>query len=153
MSALSDPAMTAPGRVRRVLLLGNPNTGKTTLFNRLCGIRSKTANFPGSTVEAHIGVATAPGVRYEITDLPGHYGLNLERPESQFCKAYLAGRVPQASRPEAVLVVADATNLARNLIFVSQALPPSGFMDWLRAYQVVAYPERRDRRRPFRKKA
>ncbi|MHC5022937.1 MAG: FeoB small GTPase domain-containing protein, partial [Planctomycetota bacterium] len=112
-----------PGRdIVRYALVGNPNTGKTTLFNRLCGIRSKTANFPGSTVEAHIGVATAPQVRYEIVDLPGHYGLNLDRPESQFCKDYLAGRVSQAPRPQAVLVVADATNLSRNLIFVSQAL-------------------------------
>ena len=62
------------------------------------------------------------GKSVEIIDLPGHYGLNLDRPESRLCKAYLAGEIPSAPRPEAVLVVADATNLSRNLIFVSQAL-------------------------------
>jgi len=111
--------------VLRYALLGNPNTGKTTLFNRLCGIRSKTANFPGSTVEARIGLCAAGrdcDRRYEIVDLPGHYGLNLDRPESSFCKQYLTGAYEHAPRPDAVLIVADATNLSRNLILVTQAI-------------------------------
>lgn len=106
----------------RYALLGNPNTGKTTLFNRLCGIRAKTANFPGSTVEARIGTMQRDTVTFEIVDLPGHYGLNLDRPESSFCKRYLTGAYEHAPRPDAVMVVADATNLARNLVLVSQAL-------------------------------
>jgi len=106
----------------RLALLGNPNTGKTTLFNRLCGLRSSTANFPGSTVEAHIGNRTFQGKRYEVIDLPGLYGLNLDRPESSFCKAYLAGNVETAQRPDGIVIVIDATNLSRNLIFASQAL-------------------------------
>lgn len=122
--------------IMRYALLGNPNTGKTTLFNRLCGIRAKTANFPGSTVEARIGTSPgsktpAPGSKssrerenttFEIVDLPGHYGLNLPRPESAVCKKYLAGEIERTPRPDAVLVVADATNLARNLYLVSQAV-------------------------------
>ena len=103
-------------------LLGNPNTGKTTLFNRLCGIRARTANFPGSTVEAHIGTAQHRSVKYDLVDLPGIYGLNLGLPESRTCKEYLAGKVSLGKQAEAVIIVADATNLRRNLIFISQAV-------------------------------
>ncbi|UCD74046.1 MAG: ferrous iron transporter B [Phycisphaerales bacterium] len=103
-------------------LMGNPNTGKTTLFNRMCGIRARTANFPGSTVEAHIGVAHHRTIRYDLVDLPGIYGLNLELPESRTCKGYLAGEVDLEQKAEALVVVADATNLHRNLIFISQAI-------------------------------
>jgi ferrous iron transport protein B len=103
-------------------LLGNPNTGKTTLFNRLCGIRAKTANFPGSTVEARIGRFQLDDAPCRIVDLPGLYGLNLDRPESVICKSYLAGNISLGPTPEAVLVIVDATNLQRNLILVNQAL-------------------------------
>ncbi len=103
-------------------LLGNPNTGKTTLFNRLCGIRAKTANFPGSTVEAHVGTFQRDGNRFNLVDLPGIYGLNLDLPESRTCKQYLAGEIHLEQSPEAVLVVADATNLRRNLVFIAQAI-------------------------------
>jgi ferrous iron transport protein B len=117
----AQPARQPASRTR-IALLGNPNTGKTTLFNRICGVRSKTANFPGSTVEARIGACNHAGAGYEFIDLPGLYGLNLDRPESTFCKDFLAGSIERVSRPDAVLIVADATNLPRNLIFVSQAL-------------------------------
>ena len=103
-------------------LLGNPNTGKTTLFNRMCGIRSKTANFPGSTVEARLGTCARDGDTCRLVDLPGIYSLNLDRPESRICRDYLKGEVRLGDLPGAVLIVADATNLVRNLVFVSQAL-------------------------------
>jgi ferrous iron transport protein B len=136
---MPESALTSPGRaiaksrhvrataVSTFALLGNPNTGKTTLFNRLCGLRAKTANFPGSTVEAHIGTCVredSPGRedRFQIVDLPGIYGLNLDRPESKLCREYLAGQAHLGNAPEALLIVADATNLSRNLVFVSQAL-------------------------------
>ncbi|MCZ6834324.1 MAG: ferrous iron transporter B [Planctomycetota bacterium] len=106
----------------RLALLGNPNTGKTTLFNRLCGVRSKTANFPGSTVEARVGSRTFESTRYELVDLPGHYGLNLDRPESRLCRDYLTGHIDDTDRPDGIVIVADATNLSRNLILISQAL-------------------------------
>ncbi len=115
---VSQPAIPT----RRVAMVGNPNTGKTTLFNRLCGIRAKTANIPGSTVEAHFGSFTHNDRSVELVDLPGNYGLNLDRPESRICREYLRGDLDEARRPDGVIVVADATNLARNLMFVSQAV-------------------------------
>jgi len=103
-------------------LLGNPNTGKTTLFNRLCGIRAKTANFPGSTVEARFGRITLDHGSGRVVDLPGIYALDLDRPESRICRDYLAGDIAMGEPPEAIVVVVDAANLRRNLVFVSQTL-------------------------------
>ncbi|MHC5005421.1 MAG: FeoB small GTPase domain-containing protein, partial [Planctomycetota bacterium] len=108
--------------MRRYALLGNPNTGKSTVFSRLCGIRVKTANFPGSTVEARLGTAEIGGRPAEVVDLPGLYGLNLELPESRLCKDYLAGTLETTPAPDALVIIADATNLSRNLMLVSQAL-------------------------------
>src|SRR5262245_7882191 len=134
-SAVKSPGRTLPKppNARAVsfstfALLGNPNTGKTTLFNRLCGLRAKTANFPGSTVEARIGtcIHENPGQedddRFQIVDLPGIYGLNLDRPESKLCRDYLAGQSHAANVPDPLLIVAYATNLSRNLVFISQGL-------------------------------
>ena len=75
----------------RIAMVGNPNVGKTSLFNRLCGVRAKTANFPGSTVEARVGTAVADGVELELVDLPGIYAIDLELPESKLCRDCLAG--------------------------------------------------------------
>jgi ferrous iron transport protein B len=111
---------------RRVALLGNPNTGKTTLFNRLSGLRHKTSNFPGTTQEARSGqVGSGPGA-YTLIDLPGIYSIELDLSESAVCRDLLAGRTsipgqPMAE-PDAVLVVVDATNLARNLTLVGEVL-------------------------------
>jgi ferrous iron transport protein B len=119
---------------RVIALLGNPNTGKTTLFNRLCGLRAKTANFPGSTVEARLGTCDMPASakspvrhRANIVDLPGVYSLRLSRPESKLAHDFVQGKInveglDRHGRPDAALVVADASNLQRNLIFVSEAL-------------------------------
>lgn len=98
----------------RVAMVGNPNVGKTSLFNRLCGVRAKTANFPGSTVEARVGACAADGVELELVDLPGVYAIDLELPESKLCRDCLAGRL-EGCMPDALLVVIDATNLARGL--------------------------------------
>jgi ferrous iron transport protein B len=98
----------------RVAMIGNPNVGKTSLFNRLCGVRAKTANFPGSTVDARIGSASVGGVDLEVVDLPGIYAVDLELPESKLCRDCLAGRL-DGCMPDALLVVIDATNLQRGL--------------------------------------
>ena len=95
-------------------MVGNPNVGKTSLFNRLCGVRAKTANFPGSTVEARVGTAVADGGELEVVDLPGVYAIDLELPESRLCRDCLGGRL-EGCMPDALLVVLDATNLARGL--------------------------------------
>ena len=103
-----------------VLLLGNPNVGKTTLFNRLCGLRSATSNFPGSTVEARIGTSTRGSRKRRFTDLPGSYSLNTKDDLSIVCRRALDGI--DCKRPDTVVVVADATNLRRNLTIVNEIL-------------------------------
>lgn len=115
----------SPDAPLRLAMIGNPNTGKTTLFNRLCGVRSRTANFPGSTVEARLGTCrdATSGGGIELVDLPGSYGLELDLPESRLCRDCLDGRV-EGFRPDAVLAVLDATNLPRNLQFLAAAARP-----------------------------
>ena len=109
-------------RAIRVALLGNPNVGKSTLFNSLCGLRVKTANFPGSTVEHHVGsFRDRRGREFELIDLPGTYSLRLELPESRLCRDCLEGRIGDCT-PDAALVVLDSTNLVRNLQFAASAL-------------------------------
>lgn len=115
----SAAARPGPGP-GRFALIGNPNTGKSTLFNRLCGLRVRTANFPGSTVEAHEGSLDAEGRRLTLIDLPGTYGLHLDRPETQACRRFLFGEMPRMAAPDGVLVIVDATNLARNLVLVAE---------------------------------
>ena len=108
-------------RPPRAALLGQPNTGKTTLFNRLCGSRARTSNIPGTTVESRVGVANATHGSLEIMDLPGIYGLSLEVPESKLCRDCLDGRIGDVA-PDVAVIVADATNFSRSLRFASHAL-------------------------------
>jgi ferrous iron transport protein B len=116
-----DPA-PGPAAPSRIALIGNPNTGKTTVFNRLCGARAKTSNFPGTTTGLRIGRAASPAGRsLEIYDLPGVYGLRLPTPESRICRDVLEGSGPYRA-PDAVVVVVDAGNLARNLVLAAEAL-------------------------------
>ncbi|MCE9619028.1 MAG: ferrous iron transporter B [Planctomycetes bacterium] len=108
-------------RPPRAALLGQPNTGKTTLFNRLCGSRARTANIPGTTVESRVGVASTTHGPLEIMDLPGIYGLSLEVPESKLCRDCLEGRIGDVA-PDVAVIVADATNFSRSLRFAAHAL-------------------------------
>lgn len=112
--AAADPHSDLP----RVALLGNPNTGKTTLFNRLCGVLSKTSNFPGTTTRARLGRFQVGGQTLEVIDLPGVYRLSLALPESQVCRAALRGE--GGRKPDLAVVVLDATNLSRNLILLAE---------------------------------
>ena len=107
----------------RIALVGAPNTGKTTLFNRLCGLRAKTANFPGTTTDARVGrfALAGDGSVAEIVDLPGTYRLFLDLPESRLCRGVLQGE-GLYRQPDAVIVVADATNLSRSLCLVGELL-------------------------------
>jgi len=114
MTSPAAPARPVALAPTRVAMVGNPNVGKTSLFNRLCGVRAKTANFPGSTVEARVGSCVADGAELELVDLPGVYAIDLELPESKLCRDCLAGRL-EGCMPDALLVVIDATNLARGL--------------------------------------
>lgn len=122
-------AIENDGRVRRIALLGNPNTGKTTLFNRLSGLRHKTSNFPGTTLEARVARVKAGvegGRDGDVVDLPGIYSLELDQLESRVCREVLAGtsapRGEPMGEPECAVVVIDASNLARNLMLVGEVL-------------------------------
>ena len=108
--------------VPRIVLIGNPNTGKTTIFNRLCGARAKTSNFPGTTTATRTGRAEiAPDRPVEVLDLPGIYELHLDAPESRIARDVLAGHGPAGSA-DAVVVLVDACNLTRNLVLVGELL-------------------------------
>jgi ferrous iron transport protein B len=121
MSETSDCRPMVAGVLPRpaIALIGNPNTGKTTLFNRLTGLRAKTANFPGTTIERRIGSMMLGGRRVEVEDLPGLYALSATSPEERVARDALCG-TDGLSVPGAAVVVVDATNLARNLYLVGQ---------------------------------
>lgn len=110
----------------RLVLVGNPNAGKTTLFNRLCGLRHKVSNFPGTTQEAGVGALRIDDAPVEVVDLPGVYSLALDAPEAEVCRATLDGKIApggvRAAPPDAALIVVDASNLPRNLTFAGEIL-------------------------------
>jgi ferrous iron transport protein B len=121
-AALSSPDVRARAALPRIVLLGNPNTGKTTIFNRLCGTRAKTSNFPGTTAAMRSGRSLlSGGTAVRIVDLPGVYGLHLDSPEAQIARDALRGEGPDG-RPDAVVVLVDACNLIRNLVLVGELL-------------------------------
>src|SRR3954462_13835460 len=98
-----------PAAVKTVALVGPPNSGKTTLFNRLTGLRQKVANFPGVTVEQHTGMVTLPDGRVlRLIDLPGVYSLNPRSEDEQVAHDVLKGQRTDTPRPEAVLLVLDS---------------------------------------------
>ena len=121
--AASAPARRPPGAPLRIALIGNPNTGKSTLFNALTGMRQKVGNFAGVTVERVEGVYRDPaGARVTVLDLPGSYSLSAGSPDEEIALAVLLGRDPDEPRPDVVVVVADALHLERNLYLTSQVL-------------------------------
>ncbi len=118
----SAPAPLDPrSRPRVVAVVGNPNTGKSTLFNCLSGLRQKVGNYPGVTVERHVGMASLDGIPAELVDLPGTYSLAARSPDELVTVAALSGD-GELPRPDAVLVVVDATSLRRNLFLLTQVM-------------------------------
>ncbi|MFN0244658.1 MAG: ferrous iron transport protein B [Planctomycetota bacterium] len=122
MSAARTAHVAAAARAPTVAIAGNPNTGKTTLFNRLTGSDQKVGNYPGVTVESHRGATRLPsGRRVEILDVPGAYSLSARSREEEIAVRAIAG-IPPLSAPDLIVVVVDATQLARNLYFALQTI-------------------------------
>lgn len=115
-------SLSAPPRVVTVALLGNPNTGKSTLFSALCGVRQRVANYPGVTVEKKIGRAEIGGHTLDIIDLPGTYSLAPKSPDEMVTVDVLLGRRSYVAKPDVALVIVDASNLERNFYLLSQVL-------------------------------
>ncbi len=101
----------------RIALAGNPNSGKTTVFNNLTGARQHVGNYPGVTVEKKEGRCTRGGTEFEVVDLPGAYSLTAYSPEEVVARRHLV-----EERPDAVVVVLDASNLERNLYLAIQLI-------------------------------
>ena len=106
----------------RILLVGSPNAGKTSIFNRLTGLNAKTGNYPGVTVGRSTGTLTVDSQRVAVEDLPGTYGLTPISPDEQVVVDALGGNLPGIGRPDALVLVVDATALRRSLHLVAQVL-------------------------------
>ncbi|HVW78903.1 MAG TPA: ferrous iron transport protein B [Alloacidobacterium sp.] len=117
------PTLRVPGKIQTVALVGPPNSGKSTLFNRLTGLRQKVANYPGVTVEQHYGKLGGIG-RADLTliDLPGIYSLNVNSEDARVAVEVLHGKMPGAPVPDAVLLVLDSLHLQRQLMLAAPIL-------------------------------
>ena len=118
------PAAVAIARkTTRVAIVGPPNSGKSTLFNRLTGLRQKVANYPGVTVEQRWAkLQMSRGVQVDLVDLPGIYSLDPRSEDEQVTHDVLHGRMQGRARPDAVLLILDATNLGRHLMLAAPIL-------------------------------
>lgn len=119
---VSSSATGSRQQIRAVALIGPPNSGKTTLFNRLTNLRQKVGNYPGITVEQHTGVMVLPGQEITIVDLPGVYSLNPHSEDERVAVSVLNGNMDGVPRPEAILLVLDATNLTRHLALAAPVI-------------------------------
>ncbi|HTR38533.1 MAG TPA: ferrous iron transporter B [Bryobacteraceae bacterium] len=122
--AVAPPPNAKGTRAHVVAIIGPPNSGKSTLFNRLTGLRQKVANFPGVTVEQRLGRARMPHLDREVilVDLPGVYSLNPRSEDEQVTNDVLQGTMPGLPKPDAVLLILDCTNLGRHLVLAAPIL-------------------------------
>ncbi|MEW9855818.1 ferrous iron transporter B [Novosphingobium sp. M1R2S20] len=110
-------------RQRKIALVGNPNAGKSALFNALTGARQKIANYPGVTVERKAGRMVLPsGEPVEMTDLPGSYSLDPTSPDEAVTAKVIRGEFAGESAPDALIVVLDASNLEQHLVFAQEVI-------------------------------
>jgi ferrous iron transport protein B len=117
------PPSNGNGQSRIIAIVGPPNSGKSTLFNRLTGLRQKVANYPGVTVEQRVGRAKLEnGHEVTLVDLPGIYSLAPRSEDEQVANDVLKGEMADFPRPDAVLLILDATNLGRSLVLAAPVL-------------------------------
>jgi ferrous iron transport protein B len=122
--AFKPPTISSPeSTLKTVLLIGPPNSGKSTLFNKLTGLRQKVANYPGVTVEQRMGLMAGVG-REDLTliDLPGIYSLTPYSEDARVAVDVLRGRMPGTPKPDAVLLVLDSLHLTRQLMLAQPVL-------------------------------
>src|SRR5690606_13752394 len=113
--------MTASRR-QKIALIGNPNSGKSSLFNQLTGLKQKIGNFPGVTVEKRVGLTSLPdGSTLEVIDLPGVYSIYPRSLDERIVSEVLLDHHGPAT-PDKVVVMADATNLKRGLLLLTQIM-------------------------------
>ncbi len=110
-------------RFRTAALVGNPNAGKSALFNALTGARQKIANYPGVTVERKAGRLVLPsGEPVELTDLPGTYSLSPTSPDEEVTRKVILGELEGEAAPEVLVVILDASNLEQHLVFAQEVI-------------------------------
>src|SRR6476660_9735710 len=105
VGATSSAAVETPSRKFVAVLLGNPNTGKTTLFNALSGLNHRVGNYPGVTVESKKGAMTCGGEPFELVDLPGTYSLAPRSPDEMVAVDVILGRQEEQARPDVVVCI------------------------------------------------
>jgi len=108
------------GTESRIAVVGSPNSGKSTLFNRLTGLKQRIGNYPGVTVERHVGTLAFDGKKTELIDLPGTHSLSAHSLEEQIAVDVILGRMEGSSAPDGILAVLDATNLYQGLFLLQQ---------------------------------
>ena len=122
MATISPAQTSAVGGKLTITLAGNPNAGKTTLFNALTGMRQKVANYPGVTVERKEGMWRLGEESVRLIDLPGLYSLNANSIDEEIARDALTGKISGLNAPHCIIAVVDATNLDRNLYLFTQLL-------------------------------
>ncbi len=121
VATIAPPAIQSRRHI--VAIIGPPNSGKSTLFNRLTGLRQKVANFPGVTVEHRMGrVKLEPGREVFVVDLPGVYSLSPRTEDERVTHDVLCGQMKGLPKPDAVLLILDSTNLSRHLVLAAPVL-------------------------------
>src|SRR5213075_1924885 len=124
MSAAAQSTANVSTATTLVALTGNPNCGKTTLFNALTGLRAKVGNYAGVTVERKEGrlLGVPAELNTRVLDLPGTYSLSPQSLDEQIARDVLLNRLPELPPPALIVVVVDASNLQRNLYYATQVI-------------------------------
>ena len=123
-SASGPPQPSRTPGAPYIVLTGNPNSGKTTLFNSLTGLRARVGNYAGVTVERKEGrlLGAPAGSNARVLDLPDTYSLSPQSIDEQISRDVLLNRLPELPAPSVIIVVVDASNLQRNLYYGSQVI-------------------------------